>query len=126
MDVELVQHNNRAYVKGEAGHPLLNNEDDLIDLICFCGEHDTDRVLLFAENLPQRFFDLKSGEAGMVLQKFVNYHMKVAAVLPPSYIRGKFSEFVLETNRGTQFRIFPHPEEAEQWLLADESLSTDD
>lgn len=118
MHVEIVQQTTGVYVKGSPGHAILTNERDVVDLISFCGEHNTDRVLLFAENLPQKFFDLKSGEAGMVLQKFANYRMKVAAVLPPSYIQGKFSEFVLETNRGNQFRVFQHPEEAEQWLLA--------
>jgi len=119
MDVEIVHGEKCRYVRGEPGRALLTGERDLLDLICYCGEHDADRVLLFAENLPQKFFDLKSGEAGMVLQKFVNYQMKVAAVLPPSLIRGKFSEFVLETNRGGQFRVFQCPDEAAQWLLAD-------
>ena len=119
MDVQIVRHEKHAYVRGEAGHALVSNEKDLVDLIGFCGEHDIDRALLFAENLPQKFFDLKSGEAGMVLQKFVNYHMKVAAVLPASLMKGRFGEFALETNRGRQFRIFQSPDQAEQWLVAD-------
>jgi hypothetical protein len=119
MDIEIVQRQNRAYVKAARGHTLLAIEQDVVDLICLCGEHDIDRVLLFAESLPQKFFDLRSGEAGMVLQKFANYHIKVAAVLPPSLIRGKFSEFVLETNRGSQFRIFQSDDDAAQWLVAD-------
>jgi hypothetical protein len=119
LDVEIVHQATRTYVKGKAGHALLSNERDLVDLIGFCGEHKADRVLLFAENLPQKFCDLRSGEAGMVLQKFTNYQMKVAAVLPASLIQGKFSEFVLETNRGGQFRIFQSPDQAERWLVAD-------
>jgi hypothetical protein len=55
----------------------------------------------------------------MVLQKFANYHMKVAVVLQASHIKGKFGEFVLETNRGSQLRVFQSPEEAEQWLVPD-------
>ena len=119
MDAEVVRRNNCVYVKGGAGRILLTNERDLLDLISFCGEQDSNRLLLFAENLPQLFFDLRSGEAGTILQKFANYHMKVAAVLQPSHIRGKFSEFVLETNRGSQFRIFHSPEDAERWLITD-------
>lgn len=119
MNVEIVPKEQHTYARGEAGNGLLANERDLLDLISFCGEHDTDRLLLFAENLPQKFFDLKSGEAGMVLQKFVNYHMKVAVVLPSILIQGKFGEFVLETNRGGQFRVFQQSEQAEKWLVAD-------
>ena len=119
MDVVFVQAEHCSYVKGMAGKTLLNNEEDLLDLICHCGERDADRVLLFAENLPGKFFDLKSGEAGMILQKFVNYGMKVAAVVPESLIRGKFSEFVLETNQREHFRVFQGPDEAERWLVAE-------
>jgi hypothetical protein len=119
VDVEIIRRNNCVYIKGGAGRVLLTNERDLLDLISFCGEQDSNRLLLFAENLPQRFFDLRSGEAGSVLQKFSNYHMKVAAVLQTSHIRGKFGEFVLETNRGRQFRVFESPEDAERWLVSD-------
>ncbi|OGU27232.1 MAG: hypothetical protein A2X66_08905 [Ignavibacteria bacterium GWA2_54_16] len=119
MDVGIVHGADHAYVKGEAGHALVKNERDLIDLIGFCGEHHADRVLLFAENLPEKFFELSSGEAGMVLQKFANYRVKVAAVLPASLVRGKFGEFVCETNRGGQFRVFQSPDQAVQWLAAD-------
>ncbi len=119
MKLEIVQQGIHPYARGAAGHRLLTDEQDLIDLISFCGEHNTDRILLFAENLPQGFFELKSGEAGMVLQKFANYHLKVAAVTPHSLIHGKFSDFVLETNRGGQFRIFHSPDEAKQWLVAE-------
>jgi hypothetical protein len=119
VNVQIVREKGRVYAKGTRGQPLLNNERDVLDLISFCGEHDTDRVLLFSENLPDTFFDLKSGEAGMILQKFVNYRMKVAAILPPSLIRGKFGDFALETNRGVRFRIFQRQDEAERWLVAD-------
>lgn len=119
MDAEIVHQASCTYVRGKAGHALVNSERDLVDLIGFCGEHRCERLLLFAENLPQQFLDLKSGEAGMVLQKFANYPMKVAAVIPAAAIRGKFSEFVLETNRGGQFRIFQSTDQAERWLVAD-------
>jgi PadR family transcriptional regulator AphA len=62
---------------------------------------------------------LKSGQAGMVLQKLVNYQIKTAAVLSRDQIRGKFGEFVAETNRGHHFRVFFDRQEAESWLLCD-------
>jgi PadR family transcriptional regulator AphA len=119
VEIQVVRHAQRSFVKGTPGRPLLTVEKDVVELIGICGEHETDRLLLFAENLPKKFFDLSSGEAGMVLQKFVNYHLKVAAVVPPEYITGKFSEFVLETNRGRQFRVFQDLGQAERWLLSD-------
>ncbi len=39
-----------------------------------------DRILLHAENLSPDFFRLASGLAGEVMQKFVNYRVRVAIV----------------------------------------------
>ena len=45
--------------------------------------------------------------------------LKVAAVLTIERVgRGKFYEFVLETNRGNQFRVFYNRKAAEEWLIS--------
>jgi hypothetical protein len=85
-----------------------------------CGEEGTNRVLLHSGNLPESFFKLSSGLAGIVLLKFYNYSIRAAAVLTPEQVnQGKFYDFALETNRGNQFRIFYSPQEAEDWLAHD-------
>ncbi|MGE5370749.1 MAG: DUF4180 domain-containing protein [Solirubrobacterales bacterium] len=89
-----------------------------LDLVAACGEHDTQRLLIHAENLPPAFFDLKTKLAGEVLQKFVNYQIRAAAVVPPeSLAKGRFREFALEANRGRQFRFFEKRQEAIDWLV---------
>jgi hypothetical protein len=45
--------------------------------------------------------------------------IKTAAVVSRDQIRGKFGEFVVETNRGFQVRVFFDRQEAESWLLCD-------
>jgi hypothetical protein len=85
-----------------------------------CYEHHVDRVLLYAENFTERFFDLASGEAGEILQKFRNYRIKVAAVLPANRARqGRFGEMVAEENRGVYFRVFEESDAAKAWLTQD-------
>lgn len=37
-------------------------------------------LVTYRENLGQAFFDLKSGVAGEILQKFSNYNMKIAII----------------------------------------------
>ena len=55
----------------------------------------------------RHFFDLKTGLAGAALLKWSNYFLRVAVILPPERIgTGRFAEFVMETNRGNQFRVF--------------------
>jgi len=120
VDLELAESGNATYVRSKAGAQVLDSERALSSLISYCGEHQTHRVLLFAENLHKDFFNLSSGEAGRLLQRFAAYRFKVAAVLPPECIKGQFSLFVLETNRGGHFRVFRCTDEAEQWLVSEE------
>jgi PadR family transcriptional regulator AphA len=96
---------------------LIVSEDDALELIAGCGENGTDRLLVHAESLPKEFYDLHSGLAGRILLKMSNYRIFLAAVIPPERIgEGRFSEMVLETNRGHEFRVFATRHEAIAWL----------
>ena len=96
----------------------INSEADALDLVAACGEYLTPFLLLHDGVLPEAFFHLSTGLAGSILLKFSNYRLKVAAVFSPENIRqGKFEEFVLETNRGKDFRTFPEAQAAKDWLL---------
>ncbi len=97
----------------------ISSEADALELIGFCGENNTDRLLIQAENLSADFYDLHSRLAGDILLKMSNYKIRLAAVIPSEKIgEGKFHEMVLETNRGRDFRVFNTREEAVTWLLA--------
>jgi glutamate synthase domain-containing protein 3 len=120
MNVKVSYKNGRPYLEGPAGQKLIRGEDDVVEIIGLCYEHDTDRVMLYEENLTEHFFDLSSREAGEILQKFRNYFVKVAAVMPPEKSgRGKFGEMVAEENQGGYFNVFENRDEAESWLTKD-------
>lgn len=58
-----------------------------------------DKVILHEKNLHADFFDLKTGIAGEVLQKFANYRVDLAIVGDFSKYKSKsFQDFVLESN----------------------------
>ena len=121
MDINVVRIAEKQYLAGIPGKQLIQTEDDITRILELCYENDTNRILLYAENFSDNFFDLSSGEAGMILQKFSNYFVKAAAVVrldgvPHSH---RFEELVVEVNRGNQFRIFDDLEQAESWLLKD-------
>ena len=102
------------------GVNLIQNEQDALDLVAACGENDTNLLLLHSENLPQEFFQLKTGLAGRILLKFSNYYLKVAAVSTPESVKqGKFQEMALETNRGNEFRFYYDVQKAKDWLVQD-------
>jgi len=97
---------------------VITSEQDALDWVAVCGEHRTDRLLIGSDNLTDDFFDLSTTLAGMILLKFTNYRIRVAALLPPERVnRGKFPEMAVETNRGNQFRIYFDRSQAEAWLL---------
>ena len=96
----------------------ISSEADALDAVGACGEYETDKLLIPGENLSEAFYDLKSGLAGAVLLKFSNYFIKAAVVVKAEMIgKGRFYEFVLETNRGNEFRVFQDREKAMDWLM---------
>lgn len=119
MNYRLIEHARNHYIECLAGDGLIESEADALDLVAACGEHLAPRLLIFAESLPEVFFDLRSGLAGAVLQKFATYRVKVAAVLSPELAnQGRFGEMVLEANRSNRmFHVFQEREQAEAWLV---------
>jgi PadR family transcriptional regulator AphA len=95
---------------------VLESEQDALDLAALCGEYASNLLLLNTWNLDDRFYDLKTGLAGSVLQKFSSYRINMAAVVPPEAIKGRFGEMVMEANKGKQFRICTEKADAERWL----------
>ena len=121
MNMYVVEHANPelAYVSGVAGQPIMADVGDVLRVIEYCWEVQIDRLLLYAENLPEQFFDLSSQQAGLILQKFRNYQMQVAIVMnretrPPSRY---FEEAVREENRHGACYITDNQEQAEAWLV---------
>jgi hypothetical protein len=73
-------------------------------------------VLTEADLCPE-FFDLHTGLAGEVLQKFVNYRARLAIVLPNPRAHGeRFNELVYEHRGHAAVRFFGSESDARQWL----------
>ena len=118
MNVNIINKQGKTYIAGIPGKRFIENEYDALDLLALCGEHGSRQILLYAENLTERFFDLKTRLAGTILQKFMNYGIQAVLVLPQEEMeKGRFREMALEANRGRHFRIFHDSESAEAWLL---------
>jgi len=117
MDPILVSNAHSTFLEFPAGSIFIARERDALDLVGLCGEHGATNVLLDGSCLADTFFDLKTGLAGDVLLKLSNYFIRAAVVTTEDRIgTGKFSEFVLETNRGKQFGVFTTREAAASWL----------
>jgi hypothetical protein len=88
-------------------------------LVGGCLEHGTHALLLDRAALPPAFFDLRTGVAGELVQKLVNYGIRGAGVVPDLAEQPpRFREFAREANVGRQFRFFATREAAVDWLEA--------
>ena len=74
-------------------------------------------LILDEKELSPDFFDLKTGLAGQVLQKFVNYRTKLAVIVrDPAGYGASFSELVYEHRTHPNVRFFSAEQTARQWL----------
>lgn len=120
MDVKLHKQAGKSILECPAGSLRIVTERDVLDLLGLMGEYGADMLLLNGDCLDPAFFDLKSGLAGVVLLKLDTYHIRTAVILPRERTNsGKFGEFVLETNRGNQFRVFEQHDNAMKWLVGE-------
>jgi len=86
-----------------ADKPTVVAEQDALDLLGESWQSQAGLLVVPASRLDGRFFDLSSGLAGAVLQKFVNYRMQVAILGDISdYLASSdaLRAFVIESNRG--------------------------
>ena len=74
-------------------------------------------LILTEDDLAREFFDLHSGLAGEAFQKFVNYRLRVAIVLPdPEAYGERFSELAYEHRSHNLIRFVRSADEAKAWL----------
>ncbi len=97
------------------GHTVLRLDEqgpalDGADLLRVAFEAAAGVVACPAGRLDPAFFDLRSGVAGEVLQRFVNYGVVLAVIGPlpaPALTSRAFAALVREANRGTQHWFLP-------------------
>jgi hypothetical protein len=76
-----------------------------------------DGLILTEEDLAQEFFELRSGLAGELFQKCMNYGLRLAIVLPnPEAYGERFSELAYEHTSHKMIRFVRTKAEAEAWL----------
>lgn len=81
---------------------LISDEQSALDiLMSIAYETGERRFIINKNNIIEDFFDLSSKLAGAILQKLVNYRMKLAIVGDFSHDGSKaLNAFIYESNRG--------------------------
>jgi hypothetical protein len=97
---------------------LLPESGDVTSLLEDCFAVPTRSALLYAENLPQAFFDVSSQVAGTVLQKLRNYGVRIAVVAAPDSVptSHRFDQLLAAEQRDRAFALFTSRADAVAWL----------
>ncbi|HKQ78939.1 MAG TPA: DUF4180 domain-containing protein [Blastocatellia bacterium] len=106
----------RILVASDSGI-FIRSLTDIPDAIAAC--INADGLILTEDELAQEFFDLRSGLAGELFQKFINYNLRLAIVLPdPKAYGERISELAYEHKSHSMIRFVRTKDEAEAWLFA--------
>lgn len=117
MNYKIVENNNIKYLEFKNGGEKLSSEKSGLEVVNSCFETGIKQIMLHEEMISPVFFDLKTGLAGFVLQKFINYHIKAALVMKDdSKLIGRFKEMADESNKRDEFKVFLNKDDAEKWI----------
>jgi hypothetical protein len=113
MELKIIEVQQQRIAEVVAEGIVIHDAQDTLDLMASAGYYGARSIILAERNLDPAFFELQTGIAGEILQKFSNYHMKLAVV-------GKFEQyeskslqaFIAESNRGRQIFFVPDREAA--------------
>lgn len=118
MNYQIIEIESKKYIELISTTAPLSTENDALDLVALCWEHEIHSLMIHYAALSVDFFKLKTKLAGNIIQKFINYGIKAAVIIPQDIIqKGRFKEMAIETNKGNHFRLYESIKEAEEWLL---------
>jgi hypothetical protein len=122
MEFSVSEEGGVRVVEGEPDQDIMARVDDANRVLEACFSSRASCALLYARNLTDGFFDLSTGEAGAILQRFRNYGVRLAIVCPAGSVRfsSRFGEMVAEERLREHFGLFETRQAAREWLGARE------
>jgi hypothetical protein len=114
MNISNVIENGMEIALVHSNEILINDTQSALDLMATIRyQTGCDRFVLDKSVISEDFFDLKTGLAGEVLQKFINYQVKVAIVGDFSMYSSKsLKDFIYESNKGKDVFFSPNEKQA--------------
>lgn len=102
MKKRIVQVKGNKVAVVQSDEIIIEDAQSALDFIATIRyEDDCSRIVLNKQAVIEDFFKLSTGIAGEILQKFVNYHIKIAIVGDFStYTSKPLKDFIYECNNG--------------------------
>jgi len=99
-NMKSIEHEGTLFAQAEE-HERIDSLSDALDLMASARYHSSGDTLIIAQkNICDAFFDLSSGFAGEVLQKFSTYRMRLAITGPVQFASKALTDFIYECNTG--------------------------
>lgn len=121
MTIRTIEKNGAIIAAVDSCERLITDVSSALDLIATVHyESGSARIVMPKASIAEAFFVLSSGLAGEVLQKFINYRVKLAIVGDYSkYTSKPLRDFIYESNNGRDiFFVATEDEAVERLSLA--------
>ncbi|WP_057940067.1 DUF4180 domain-containing protein [Algoriphagus resistens] len=103
MNIKIHTINDTKIVEVTSEDIIINKAEDGLDLLGNIYYQGFDKIIIYQKNITSDFFELKTGIAGEILQKFSTYRVRLAIVGDFSKYKSKsLSDFIYESNKGRQ------------------------
>lgn len=113
MNIQVHQYDETAIAEVTSDQVLIHTPDDGLELMVDLYYQGYGEIILHEQNITPNFFDLKTGIAGEILQKFTTYRVRLAIVGDFAHYESKsLRDFIFESNKGKQVNFVPSVEEA--------------
>ncbi len=118
MTINLIELNGTSAAEIISNITEINNAQDALDLLADCSYRGAPNIILHQKNITPDFFDLKTGIAGEILQKFSTYRVRLAIVGDFSdYSSKSLKDFMYESNKTGRINFVNSVKEAKEAFL---------
>ncbi len=119
MKIEHLKDNGTDIAVISSDEKLIVDTQSALDLVMTVKyETGATKIIINKSAVCEEFFILSNGIAGEILQKFINYHVRIAIYGDYSQYTSKpLKDFIYESNNGNDFFFVSSKEEAMQKLI---------
>ncbi|RRB07394.1 DUF4180 domain-containing protein [Larkinella rosea] len=113
MEIEEHEVKGQKMAEVKSDQIVVATVEDGLDLLGNLYYQGFDTILIYEKNITPAFFDLRTGIAGEILQKFSNYRVRLAIVGDfESYQSKSIRDFMFESNKTGHINFVPSKAEA--------------
>lgn len=117
MKLTFLESNGHSIAIAKSENIIITETQDVLDLMADCHYNNARSLIVHKHNIIPDFFDLKTGIAGEILQKFSTYDFRLAIVGDFSNIDSKsLRDFIYESNKLKRINFVGSEDEAKAAL----------